>query len=573
MLLNFLICVGILGIDLGSQYIKMAESTISGDPRVIKDASNSAAIPAAAATKKPIDLDNLPEKLDDFPIFFGSKALKVLKRKPENGYEFLPMTIGRANTSFHTSKNISTPEFLSLYFMDHILNHGNTNGLTFALPSFWTPNQRESLLNAMKLYKMPVEAVIDDVEALTAHYAATRYTRYQKKSRNVLFVDMGSTSFKVYGVTFRWNRKGQYSIANETANEWSEKVGGYYCARVVAAKENISIKKASQRIQQDSGRYYYLFRNQTNIMETLLKRANSKVQHATKFSKFEKNSNVIDEVQLIGAASKMPFVRQLIANVTNCTNILRDFNINEEISVGTVYCVQNHRGLSKTPTVFLGRLTPLSYSIKCDGYRTVCDRGNNCKDTVRFDNWGCDVLEVVAKESEIPEGASPILASYKLLNMTDMNFTRGEKGVGIVTMQKSGEPKIEGVTWCKGTNCYPIPAQYDDHPNPEMKHGIKFLTAFSMADQERRKRQRYLSDIELYLSYFDFDKFDQFSPDVKWELEPIKAYYEMGTLPTLKVEELKEYAATLRRVIIQSIPNANIPEAPKDGDFNMNMEL
>jgi len=267
----------------------------------------------------------------------------------------------------------------------------------------------------------------------------------------------------------------------------------------------------------------------------------------------------------------MPFVRQLIANVTNCTNILRDFNINEEISVGTVYCVQNHRGLSRTPTVYLGRLKPLTFSVKCDGYRTVCDRGNKCKDSVRFDNWGCDVLEVVAKEDEVPPGASPILASYKLLNMSNMNFTRGEKGVGIVTMKKGGEPKIEGVTWCKGTDCYPIPAQYNDNPNPEMKHGIKFLTAYSMADQERRKRQRYLADIELYLSFFDMEKFDQFSPDIRWELEPIKANYEMGTLQTLKLEELKEYATTLRKIVIDLIPSAKIPDAPKETDFNMEL--
>ena len=509
----------------------------------------------------------LNPKLDDFPILFGADALRILKRKPQNGYEFLPKTIGRGNTSFHTSQNITTPEFFALMWMDYILDHGNTNGLTFAVPSYWTDIQKASLANSLKLYRMPLEAIVDDVEAVTAHYAATRYTRYQKKTRNVLFVDFGATSFKVYGITFQWNRKGQFSIANETANEWSEKVGGYYCAKVVAAKENISIKKATQRIIQDSNRYLYLFKNQTVIIETLLKRALSRLQHQTKFAKFEKNSFQVDEVQLIGGASKMPFLRQLIINITNCTNILRDFNLNEEISVGTVYCVQNHRGLSKTPVVFLGRLTPLTYSVRCDGYRSVCDRGNKCKDNVRFDHWGCDVLDVVGKEDEMPEGSPRILSTYKLLNISDMNFTRGQKGIGIVQMAKTGEAKIEGVTWCKGTECYPIAAQYNEHPNPEMKHGLKFLTAFSKGENERRKKTKYIEDINLYLSFFDLENFDTFPPDIKWILNPWKAYLEMGTLRSLTVDELKEGAQTLRDLVISTLPHVQVPDPTPERDY------
>ena len=267
----------------------------------------------------------------------------------------------------------------------------------------------------------------------------------------------------------------------------------------------------------------------------------------------------------------MPFLKQLIINVTNCTNILRDFNINEEISVGTVYCVQNHRGISKTPTVTLSRLTPLSYSVKCEGYRSVCDKGNKCKDNVRFDHWGCDVLQIVGKEDEMPEGSSRVLAEYKLLNISEMNFTRGEKGIGIVQMTKGGEPKIEGVTWCKGTSCYPIAAQYNDNPNPEMKHGLKFLTAYSKGQNEKRQKDKYINEITQYMSFFDLDHFDEFPADIRWILEPWKAFIEMGTINTLTIEELKEGAKSLRELVINTIPNVEIPEQKQENEINMEL--
>ncbi|EAX93176.1 hypothetical protein TVAG_233410 [Trichomonas vaginalis G3] len=567
MFLYGLVCVGILGIDLSTQYIKIAESTFSGEPKVIKDGYNRVNIPAAAASKYPIDMNNLPQKLVDFPIKFGAEALPILRRSPQNGYEFLPKTIGRSNTSFHTSANITTPEFVSLYFMNYILDHGNNNGLTFAVPSFWTGLQREALKNALKLYRMPLEAIIDDTEALAANYGATRYTRYQKATWNVLFVDFGATSFKVHGITFQW--KGDHTLANETANEWSEKVGGYYCAKVVAAKENISISEAMEEIQINSNRYVNLFKNQTIIIEQLLKRAVGKLEHSTKFNKFHQNSFKVDEVQLIGAASSMPYLRDIIKKHTNCTNIKRDFNINEEISVGAVYCIQNYRGYSKTPMTFFQKQTPFSYSLKCGGYRTVCTKGNQCQDTIKFEHRGCTVMRLVAKEDEIPEGSSRVLASYELLNISNMNFSSGDRAAGLATM-RINETRLEGVTWCKNTECYPIAAKYTPIVNPEMKErGVKFLTAFSIAENERRAKEKALLEVNNLLDVFDLEQFEEFPLDIKYDLAPYKYGRDLGTLNNMSTEELKEGARIIRESLMKILPQIQLPEPPKeDGNIN-----
>ena len=75
---------------MGSQYLKLAESTISGEPKSIRDSENLASFPSAVATKKNIDMSTITDKLQDFPILFGSRALKILKTRPQNGIEFLP---------------------------------------------------------------------------------------------------------------------------------------------------------------------------------------------------------------------------------------------------------------------------------------------------------------------------------------------------------------------------------------------------------------------------------------------------------------------------------------------------
>lgn len=569
MILYGLAYVGILGIDLGTQYIKMAESTLSGEPRVIKDGYNRVNIPAAAASKFPIDVNNLPEKLVDFPIKFGREALPILRRSPQNGYEFLPKTIGRSNTSFHTSQNITTPEFLALYFMNYILDNGNTHALTFVVPSFWTNLQREALTNALKLYRMPVEAVIDDTEALAANYGATRYTRYQKATRNVLFIDFGATSFKIHGITFQW--KGDHTIANETVNEWTEKVGGYYCAKVVAAKEGISIQEAMEEIQINSNRYATLFSNQTVIIEQLLKRAVTKLQHATKFAKYRKNSFQVDEVQLIGAASGMHYLRDIIKKHTNCTNIKRDFNINEEISVGAVYCIQNYRGFTNTPTTYIGKLTPLTYSLKCGGYRTVCNRGNKCTENIKFDHRGCNIMKLVAKEDEVPEGSSRLLASYELLNISNITYAQGDKATGIATV-RINESRLEGVMWCRNTECFPIAAKYTPIVNPELKgRGIKFLTAYSMAENERRAKEKALFEVNQLLDFFDLEQFEEFPPDIKYDLAPYKYGRDLNTINQMSVQELKEGSKIIRQAIIKLLPDVQLPDPPKE-DAKMDTE-
>ena len=116
----FSICTAYLGIDLGSQYIKVAESTISGVPRILKDSNNKVSIPSAAALKHPIDLLNVPSNLSDFYIKFGAAALPVLKKNPELGHEFLPRVIGRNGSSFDTSKYLTATE-LEAYESDPVL--------------------------------------------------------------------------------------------------------------------------------------------------------------------------------------------------------------------------------------------------------------------------------------------------------------------------------------------------------------------------------------------------------------------------------------------------------------------
>ena len=567
-----LILIDILGIDMGSQYLKLAESTISGEPKAIRDSENLASFPSAVATKKNIDTSALPEKLLDFPVLFGSRALKILKTRPQNGIEFLPRVIGRSkNNQFYTSKNLTSEQLLGLYMRDLVSKYGKTHVVFPAVPFYWTEYQKFSLGHLLNTMKIRSEIVLDDTEAIAAHYGSIRYTRYQKASRNVLFVDIGATSCEVYAITFQWDRKQQFSMANETASRWSESIGSYFFAKPIVEKEKISYKKAYKKLQQSETfeKYANTYSDQIERLKEMINDVAVRAHEYLSKAKADKNSLFIDEVQLIGSGTKMPFVRELVKEAANCSNIMRDFNINEEISLGIVYSIQSHKGISKSPPVVFSKISPYTISMKCEDTSVFCEKQKSCNFNVTFENFGCDQLTLKAKDDEIPEGTQAELFTADLLNISDMNYSRGDKARGDVIMSSQTIfHNIENIQWCKEETCYPINFEIKHNEKSEIDDGMDFIRAYISGIQEKKFREKLISDIYQYLDNFNIDDFYSISPDIRWELEPIKAAVDMGTINSYTIDELKETCRHLRKLVVNQVKGAKLPEPIRESDYS-----
>lgn len=536
----------IMSIDFGSQYLKIAESTFSGIPQMVK-VDTLVSIPTAITLKKPINMTNIPDKFDEIPVKFRNKALYTLKKHPELGYEFLLRVVGRNETEFHTSQYLQPMEAFATYITDLVFTINKGVAYTVVIPSYWAPPQREFVQTAFKIYNLPVEAIIDDATALASLYGATRYTRYQKKSHNVMFVDVGATSLKVIGLTFQW--QGESSIANETVNEFSEKVGGYYFAKAISESRNISMKKAYKILKfSDPESYKEEIKNITSTMRKVLVDCADKLRVRTNNTQYPKNSFDIDEVQLIGGASAPRFIAELVRNATGAKDVRKDFNAAEAIATGGVYFTQAARGTTADPPTKLSRLTPLSIDVRCGNVTArACQKGANCKETVYISSRGCDRIDVTAPAWILPEGSPTTLNSYELVNMTDFYVGRYDLGIGYVMIDPPD--RVKGVSWCRNQTCAPIAAKWESAVNPAVSGAMPFLRAFSNTSNAVRVHDHYLQKTQELMRAFPPDIFDQMTGEIAWYVRPIKAAFDLEQLPSWSGEELKNAYLTMRRFL------------------------
>ena len=80
-ILQLTLSVKIVGIDLGSQYIKAAENSLGSEPHLVQFGSSNQ-VPAAVAFSIPRDLVQpfKEEQFKDIRVLFGNKAIRQLRK-------------------------------------------------------------------------------------------------------------------------------------------------------------------------------------------------------------------------------------------------------------------------------------------------------------------------------------------------------------------------------------------------------------------------------------------------------------------------------------------------------------
>ena len=80
-----------------------------------------------------------------------------------------------------------------------------------------------------------------------------------------------------------------------------------------------------------------------------------------------------------------------------------------------------------------------------------------------------------------------------------------------------------------------------------------------------------VGDIITYLENFDLEDFYSIPPDLRWELEPIKAAVDMNVLPSYSLEELKKACKDLRKLVINNVQKANLPKPARESDYSVEL--
>ena len=155
---------------------------------------------------------------DEAPLLspeIGEKALKIMEVRPHMGMGYFPDFV-ELNESYKieradqliTSLNASRVEFhdsSALFyhmFVEEISNEREVNALCFVVPAKYLHLQRYQyeIMGAFSRYQETY--VIDDMDAVAYVYANDRSSSFAKKSKNILFIDIGATSVKAYALKF-----------------------------------------------------------------------------------------------------------------------------------------------------------------------------------------------------------------------------------------------------------------------------------------------------------------------------------------------------------------------------------
>jgi molecular chaperone DnaK (HSP70) len=447
-LISLLSVVGrLIAVDLGTEYLKMAELSLSGEPLIVKNKeSGQIGTPSALAFKKngPFKRTICANDLVRIEVKTGAQAVNLVRRNSSLGYAFLPRTVGRAARSeFHTSVLANATECFAAMLKEYV-GKATSLGTTFVIPQFWTNEQRSVIADICRHADIQLLTIVDDFTALSLNYARTH--RIAAKGRYVLFVDVGATSVKAYAGIFTARRDD--TDVKETAMSWSEASGGHYFTKAIAQSSNVSYRKAERILFAESSSINFsgLLTNELEIVRKTIAEAFDVAQKV----------RPVDEVQVVGGASRFSFVKEVVTASVRGTPVLREFNAQESIALGGVIGalqLTDTENEAERAYTAVDRLPFANMTLQCGSEVPYCIRNRNCQPVLVDNSTGCEIAYIVGPREHIPDGTPAVLGEYELTNLSQVHM--GERAYGRIEMLNP-DAVIGNIKWCVDGECHVI---------------------------------------------------------------------------------------------------------------------
>ncbi|OHT06910.1 hypothetical protein TRFO_24942 [Tritrichomonas foetus] len=548
--ISFIFSASIIGIDLGSQYLKLAEATLSGFPKPFHVNGMKSTIPSAAAFKPtekapPFSKDDF----NDIELTIGQQALKLLIKNESLGYRFLPFAVSREN---YTNGCIADPkQTLALYLYNLLRSSEISVGVAIAVPAYWTNPQRVAVVQACQMINFPLINMMTDATAVAALFSSTRSGFFKNEAYKVLFVDIGATKVECYGLAFKW--VDDKTDVLQTTVTYSEKAGGHFMTKLVAQAKNVSLKKAEKILNlMTSEELREIIKPQIDIIERVIFDCYNK---SKSIFKTLNESPSFDEVQMLGFLSQKPLFSEIVKKVTNIQLVKHDLNPTEAISYGSVYATSVSYGLSPYPPGIVTQVPFVSMNVTCGDTSIYCvkDEMRCNSEIMEIGTEACQIVTITADPKDIPEGSSPIMAQYRLKNLTNLHFDKDSKGLGRFTMNNP-YPAIRKIEWCSGLDCQPIDFEPYFANIAHLNESVRFISNYQDADSIRFEKSNLLGKIALLLDSIDLqingqnEIFVELTNDFLKNYKEAKELHESGQLRNKSNEELKDLLNTINEI-------------------------
>ena len=262
-LLLGVIDASILGIDFGTQYMKIAIVRPGYPFEIVTDLSSKRKTPSAIV-------------FDENTRSYGYDALSMGARKPRNVFQRMARIIGQGPESTFSNefKELKFPyefkltnrntwavkfpkgvgfddvEYLTAEEINAmILNYARSLGEAFdngqkivdcviTVPAYFTYHERQAILDTASLIGMNVLSLIDETTAAALQYTVNK--EFVNKTHRVMFYDMGAGSVQVAIAEFNTKIDKKTKLPRRyfdiLSKAWDENLGGAYLSQNLAEK-------------------------------------------------------------------------------------------------------------------------------------------------------------------------------------------------------------------------------------------------------------------------------------------------------------------------------------------------